>query len=167
MQQIEYIDIAKLKIHPNNPRVIRDAQFKILCDSLKINKDYFETRPILCNKDMVIFAGNMRYRAAKEVGIKQVPVAVMDISEARQKELMIRDNRQNGEWDFDALANNFELDELVDWGFEKDELSKEFDLLTSMDEDECRKFRKKLRVSWEICISWGIIGFYVVMPVSV
>src|SRR3990167_6596186 len=141
MQQIEYIDIAKLKMHPNNPRVIRDAQFKILCDSLRINKDYFETRPILCNKDMVIFAGNMRYRAAKEVGIKQVPVAVMDISEARQKELMIRDNRQNGEWDFDALANNFEVSELVDWGFDEKELNIKFDI----EEDEVPEVPKEAK----------------------
>ena len=87
MQKIEYVAIEKLKSHPNNPRLIKDNQFKVLCESIKNNPDYFETRPILCNKDMVIFAGNQRFSAAKEIGLKEVPCCIMDISEERQKEL--------------------------------------------------------------------------------
>lgn len=122
MQEIKYIDINLLKSHPNNPRTISDVQFKILCESIAKNKDYFEARPILCNKDMVIFAGNMRFRAAKEVGMTEVPVCVMDISEDRQNEIMIRDNKQNGIWDFDILANNYEPVSLLEYGFTEQEL---------------------------------------------
>jgi len=122
MQKVEYIEINKLTSHSNNPRVIKDELFKKLCKSIQDNKDYFETRPILVNKELIIFAGNMRWRAAKEVGMTEVPVSIMDISENRQKELMIRDNRENGEWDFDLLANNFEIDDLLEWGFDEKDL---------------------------------------------
>ena len=116
MQKIEYLDINLLKIHPNNPRLIKDEQFKILCNSIKTNRDYFETRPILCNKDLIIFAGNMRCQAAKEIGLIQVPVAIMDISKERQDELMIRDNVQNGEWDIDKLTSDWPENNLKEWG---------------------------------------------------
>ena len=122
MQKINYIAIDKLKSHPDNPRLIKGPQFEILCKSLEDNPDYFETRPILCNKEYVVFAGNMRLRAAKEIGLKEVPVAIMDISEERQRELMIRDNVQNGEWEMDVLANVFDDQELIDWGIDPVEL---------------------------------------------
>ena len=142
MQQIQYLDINRLKLHPNNPRLIKDDQFKVLCESIKKNKDYFETRPILVNKDFVIFAGNMRYRAAKEIGMKEVPVAVMDIPEERQNELMLRDNRQNGEWDVDLLAA-YNDDLLKEVGFDDDELSNMFDL-ENLDDDYSKKIGKVL-----------------------
>jgi DNA modification methylase len=137
MQEIKYIDINLLKSHPNNPRVIKDRQFKVLCESIEKNKDYFEARPILCNKDMVIFAGNMRYRAAQKIGLKEVPVAIMDIPEERQKEIMIRDNRSNGEFNFDVLANNFDVNELMKLGFEEKELlGSSFDFFPSEEKDD-------------------------------
>lgn len=120
--KIEYIGVDKLKSHPDNPRLIKDEQFKVLCESIKANPDYFETRPILANKDGVIFAGNMRFAAAKEIGLKEVPAVIMDIPEERQREIMIRDNISNGNYNFDTLANNFEFEELVGWGFDKQEL---------------------------------------------
>lgn len=118
MQEIRYLPISQLKTHPDNPRVIKDKQFEILCRSLKENKSYFETRPILCNKQMVIFAGNMRYRAAKEIGLTEVPVSIMDVSEEKQKELMLRDNHQNGSWDWGLLAANFDDSMLASVGFD-------------------------------------------------
>lgn len=123
MQKIEYIEIDRLKPHPENPRKMDDRQMDILCDSLKKNPDYFETRPILCNKDMVVFAGNMRMLAAKKIGLTKVPVCIMDIPEERQREIMIRDNRSNGTWDYDVLANQFEVAELSAWGFNDRELT--------------------------------------------
>ncbi len=92
MQKIDYIPIDKLKTHPQNPRLIKDDNFKKLCASIKANPDYFETRPILANGEGVIFAGNMRFLAAKEIGMKEVPVAIMNISPERQREIMMRDN---------------------------------------------------------------------------
>ncbi len=123
MQKIEYISVDSIINHPNNPRIIKDEKFRQLCDSIKGNKDFFETRPILCNKQMVVFAGNMRLNAARDIGMKEVPTAVMDISEARQREIMIRDNINQGEWQWDVLANNFQIEELINLGFEKADLN--------------------------------------------
>jgi DNA modification methylase len=122
MQEIKYININEIKPDTNNPRLIKDDQFKKLCKSIKENREYFETRPILCDKNMVIFAGNMRYKAAKELGLKEVPVSIFDISEEKRNELMIRDNVSNGEWDFDILANQFEVKELEEFGLELKDL---------------------------------------------
>lgn len=122
MQQVQYISVDKLTTHPQNPRKIDERQFDILCDSIRKNPDYFEARPVLCNPQMVIFAGNMRFLAAKKIGMDAVPVVIMDISEERQKEIMIRDNRQNGDWDFDLLANTFDSKNLLDWGLSEIEL---------------------------------------------
>ncbi len=114
----EYIAIEKLTLHPDNPRIIKSDQFKVLCESLKSNPEYFETRPILANKAMVVFAGNMRLRAAIEIGLKEVPVVIMDITPEKERELMIRDNIQNGEWQVDILANNYDVEELAGMGLD-------------------------------------------------
>lgn len=115
-QKVQYVETSKLKLHPDNPRLIKDTQFQILKDSIKDNPEYFEARPILCNKDMVVFAGNMRLRAALELGLKDVPVVIMDIGPEKERELLIRDNVSNGEWQMDALANTFDIKELASFG---------------------------------------------------
>jgi ParB-like chromosome segregation protein Spo0J len=101
---MQYIDIDKLKPHPTNPRKISKRDLKKLCESLEKNKEYFEARPIITNKHMVIYAGNSRYKAAKELGYKQVPVHVMDLPETKMQEIMIRDNINNGQWDESIIA---------------------------------------------------------------
>ena len=136
MQKIEYIEVNKLTPHPQNPRIIKDEGFKKLCQSIKDNPDYFETRPVLCNKEMVIFAGNMRWKAAKELGLDKIPTAIMDISENRQKEIMIRDNQENGEWNFDELVNVFDKDELVEWGFNGNDFDLNIDKFEPKTEEE-------------------------------
>jgi len=123
MQKIEYIDIDLLKSSPKNPRFIKDKQFDILCESIKKNQDYFETRPVLCNAKMVIFAGTQRWHAAKKIGLKEVPTVIMDISEERQDELMLRDNKSSGEWNMEILANEFEIELLQEVGFTNEELN--------------------------------------------
>jgi len=121
MLKPEYIPVGNIKANPQNPRVIKDEAFKRLCASLKEDRDYFEARPILVNKDMVIFAGNQRYRAAVEIGMQSVPVIVMDNPELEAKR-MLRDNISAGEWDMDILANDFDAEFLREVGFSADEL---------------------------------------------
>lgn len=111
-----YIPTSKMKLHPSNPRFIKDRDFDILCQSIQNNPDFFEARPLLCTPDLVVFAGNMRLRAAKALKLKHVPVIIMDVDEEKQRELMIRDNVNNGQWDTDALAAMFEIPELAAWG---------------------------------------------------
>jgi DNA modification methylase len=122
MQTIEYVPVSKLRVRSDNPRSINKKQLGMLCESIRNNPDYFETRPILCNKKFEIFAGTQRHMAAKRIGMKEVPVAIMDISEARQREIMLRDNRQSGEWDFSKLKF-FDTDLLHNVGFTDTELS--------------------------------------------
>ncbi len=122
-QKVRYIETAKLKLHPDNPRLIKDTQFQILKDSIKDNPEYFEARPILCNKDMVVFAGNMRLRAALDLGLKEVPAIVMDITPEKERELLIRDNVSNGEWQMDVLGNTFDVADLQSFGIGDDVLS--------------------------------------------
>jgi len=121
MLKPEYIPVGKIKSNPQNPRVIKDEAFKRLCASLREDRDYFEARPILVNKDMVIFAGNQRYRAAVEIGMKEVPVIVMD-NPGLEAKRMLRDNISAGDWDMDILANDFDADFLREVGFSDDEL---------------------------------------------
>ncbi len=127
MLKAEYIALKDLKLHPKNPRLIKDASFEKLCTSIKDNPAYFEARPIIYSNrtgQNIIIAGNMRYRAAKHIGMKEVPAILFpDLTEEKEKEIMIRDNISNGEWDFDALANDG-WDEilLADWGLELPEI---------------------------------------------
>lgn len=118
MIKIEYLPTAQLKLLDRNPRKITDEQFETLKKSITDNPEYFEVRPILCTPDFVVFAGNMRLRAAKDLKLEKVPVAILDISPEKQRELMIRDNVQNGIWDTDMLSADFEIAELQEYGYD-------------------------------------------------
>jgi DNA modification methylase len=67
---------------------------------------------------MIILGGNMRFRACKEAGIKEIPVIVTDLSEEKQREFLIKDNTSGGEWDWDMLANEWDTEELEAWGLD-------------------------------------------------
>ena len=118
--QVTYRNIADLKELPGNPRTISRDQFDKLRVSLQQNQDYFEARPIILSNrtgELVILAGNQRYKAAKSIGMAQVPTILLEgLTEEREREIVIRDNVENGDWDFDALANEWDTQELADWG---------------------------------------------------
>jgi len=131
---MEYKKISEIKLLENNPRTISDRQFKILCTSIKKNIDYFEARPLILSDrtgELVVIAGNQRYKAAQSLGLKEVPTYLMkNLTEETEREIVIRDNISNGDWDFDLLANEWDTEELEDWGlegfpFEEDETDKE------------------------------------------
>ena len=113
-------DINSLTKLEGNPRIIKDRQFESLCKSIKDNPDYFEARPlILSNRtgELVIIAGNQRYEAAKHLNLKKVPTYLIEgLTEEREREIIIRDNVNNGEWNHDILANEWDIDELLEWG---------------------------------------------------
>ena len=118
--QVEYRAIADLKELPGNPRTIKKDQFEKLKQSIKDNADYFEARPIILSDrtgELVILAGNQRYKAAKAIGLKEVPTILLpNLTEEREKEIIIRDNVENGDWDWDELANSWDASLLDDWG---------------------------------------------------
>ena len=97
--------ISQIKPNPNNPRIIKDDKFKKLVDSLKDFPEMAEVRPVVVNKDMVILGGNMRFKAAKEAGWKEIPVTIVDWSEEKQRQFIIKDNVSGGEWDWDTAGS--------------------------------------------------------------
>jgi len=117
---MQYRKLNELKKLPNNPRIIRDKQFKTLCDSIRDNPKYFEARPVILSNrtgELVIIAGNQRYEAAKSLKLKEVPTYLIEgLDEAKEREIIIRDNISNGEFDMSALANEWSDLPLVEWG---------------------------------------------------
>ena len=118
--KMQYRKLTEIKKLEGNPRIIRDKQFKTLCQSIKDNPDYFEARPIILSNrtgEMVIIAGNQRYEAAKSLKLKEVPTFLIEgLDEAKEREIIIRDNISNGEFDMSALANEWSDLPLVEWG---------------------------------------------------
>ena len=122
----KYRKLSELHELPGNPRTIKKDQFEKLKKSIKDNADYFEARPIILSNrtgKLVIIAGNQRYKAAKTIGMTEVPTILLEgLSEEREREIVIRDNVENGDWDMDALANEWNAQDLLDWGVELPEL---------------------------------------------
>ena len=129
--------IQDIKPNPNNPRLIKDDKFKKLCQSLKDFPEMLELRPIVVNRDHIILGGNMRYKAAKEIGLKEIPVKIADnLTPEQEREFLIKDNTSGGEWDWEVLANEWNSEELESWGLdlpafdinnETDDLSDDFE----------------------------------------
>jgi DNA modification methylase len=108
----------KIKLNPNNPRIIKDDKFKKLVQSIKDFPEMLDIRPIVVNKDGIILGGNMRYKACIEAGIKEPPHVVVDLTEDQQKEFLIKDNVNGGEWDWEALASEWDVEQLDNWGLD-------------------------------------------------
>ena len=117
---MEYRRLTDLKKLPNNPRTIKKADFEKLKISIKNNEDYFKARPLILSDrtgELVIIAGNQRYEAAKSLNMFEVPTYLLSgLTEEREKEIIIRDNVANGEWDWDLLANEWDTSDLREWG---------------------------------------------------
>ncbi|MDR0573844.1 MAG: ParB N-terminal domain-containing protein [Tannerella sp.] len=117
---MKYVNIDILKPNKLNPRKISIKQVEKLSVSLKENPEYFEARPIICDSQYTVWAGHSRLKAAKYLGLKEAPVHIIDLPEEKMKEIMIRDNVNNGEWDTNILSDLWdeELDLLADFGLE-------------------------------------------------
>lgn len=112
------VPIGKVKPNPKNPRIIKDDKFQKLVASLQEFPEMATVRPIVCNTDMVILGGNMRFKAMMAAGWKEVPVEIVDWPEDKQAEFVIKDNVSGGEWDWDALANEWDAEALEKWGLD-------------------------------------------------
>jgi ParB-like chromosome segregation protein Spo0J len=108
----------KIKLNPNNPRIIKDDKFKKLVQSIKDFPEMLDIRPIVVNKEGIILGGNMRFKACLEAGIKEPPYKVVDLTDEQQKEFLIKDNVSGGEWDWDALASEWNVEQLDNWGLD-------------------------------------------------
>lgn len=116
------VKISKLKQNPNNPRFIRDEKFAQLVASLKALPKMMELRPIIVDDKNIVQGGNMRLKALKELGYKEIPDTwikqAKDFTADELKEFIIKDNIGYGEWDWDALANEWDSEQLTEWGLD-------------------------------------------------
>lgn len=113
------VKINEVKANPNNPRIIKDDKFAKLVKSIKEFPEMLNIRPIVVNADMVVLGGNMRLKACKEAGIKEVAIIKADdLTEDQQKQFIIKDNVGFGEWDWENLANQWDENDLAEWGLD-------------------------------------------------
>jgi hypothetical protein len=115
----EKVSIKLVKSNTDNPRIIKDDKFKKLVKSIQDFPQMLEIRPIVVNDEMVVLGGNMRLKACQEAGLKEVfIIKASELTEDQQKEFIIKDNVGFGEWDWDILANEWDVDALTEWGLE-------------------------------------------------
>ena len=116
---IQNVPINTVKANPNNPRIIKDDKFAKLVKSINEFPQMLKLRPIVVNDDMVVLGGNMRLKACKEAGLKEIPIIkASELTEHQQKEFIVKDNVGYGEWDWNDLANNWDSEQLIDWGLD-------------------------------------------------
>ena len=116
---MQLINIQEVKPNENNPRFIKDYKFKKLVKSIKEFPEMLKLRPIVVNSDMVVLGGNMRLKACKEAGLKEVYILKADdLTEKQQREFIVKDNVGFGEWDWDVLGNEWNTQQLEDWGMD-------------------------------------------------
>ena len=116
-------NIAEIKTNPKNPRVIKDDKFAKLVKSIKDFPEMLQKRPLVCFTDtdgkLVVLGGNMRLKAAKECGLKELPVIIADDwTEEQRAQFLIKDNVGFGEWNWDELQNDWDVQMLEDWGLD-------------------------------------------------
>lgn len=113
------VKINKVILNPENPRIIKDFKFKKLVDSIKDFPEMLEKRPIVVDENMIVLGGNMRLRACIEAGFKEVYISVAkDWTDEQKKEFVIKDNISYGEWEWESLANEYNVLDLDAWGLE-------------------------------------------------
>ena len=118
--------ISKLKNNPNNPRFIKDDKFEKLKKSISEFPEMMEKRPMVCVTDtdgkLYPLGGNMRLKAIKELGYKEIPdewiMLADEWSEEKRNRFTISDNVGFGEWDWDMLANEWDAEKLEEWGLD-------------------------------------------------
>ena len=155
------MNINEIKPNPNNPRIIKDDKFKKLVKSIQDFPQMLELRPIVIDENNVVLGGNMRLKACIEAGLKDVPVKqAKELTEEQKKEFIVKDNVGYGEWDWDDLANNWNVEDLTEWGLDipnfdiaeeqemkdlSDKLKSEFKIeIICKDEEEQEKTYNKL-----------------------
>ena len=132
---MQVVKISEVKLNPNNPRLIKDDKFKKLVQSIKDFPEMLNIRPIVVNQDMIILGGNMRYKACKEAGLKEIPIIKTDLTEEQQREFLIKDNTSGGEWDFEMLANEWNVEQLEEWGLDIPSFATDVDYSILDDDD--------------------------------
>lgn len=113
------IELDKLEPTKKNPRQISKEDFEILKKSLQEFPEMREIREVVVDENLRILGGHMRVRALLDLGEKTVPIKqVFGLTEKQKDEFVIKDNIANGDWDMDIIANEWDSEELAEWGLE-------------------------------------------------
>jgi len=142
--KIKKIDINKLQPASYNPRQISTKQYKDLKESIK---KFDLVDPIIINKDMTVIGGHQRLKVCKDLKHTEIDCVVLDLTKEEERELNIRLNKSGGEFDLDILANEFEIEELKDWGFKEIELGLNIDKIP---EDLSDKLELQYKIEVEV-----------------
>jgi hypothetical protein len=119
MMKTKTVKISDIKTNPNNPRLIKDDKFKKLVRSIQEFPQMLTIRPIVVNQDMIVLGGNMRLKACKEAGLKEIPIIYADeLTEDQQRQFIIKDNVGFGEWDWEMIANEWDAEQFDEWGLD-------------------------------------------------
>jgi len=110
--------LSEIRENPKNPRLIKDEKFQKLVRSIQEFPEMLEARPIVVNPDNIVLGGNMRLKACKAAGLTEAPVYVASWEESKANAFIIKDNVGYGEWDWDILANEWDAEELGEWGLD-------------------------------------------------
>lgn len=143
---IKKVNIAEIKPNEENPRFITDAKFKKLIKSIKAFPEMLETRPLVVDENMVVLGGNMRLKALKSAGVFEVPVhQVKGWTAEQKKEFIIKDNIGYGEWDWDIIANGWEIETVKEWGMDVPDFANADDFGTDfeLNSDEKSPFQQQ------------------------
>jgi hypothetical protein len=115
----QQVKLYKIKGNPLNPRVIKTDKFKKLVTSIKEFPEMLKLRPIVVDEDMIVLGGNMRLKASKDAGLKEVWIDIAEgFTDEQKKEFIVKDNVGFGEWEWDMLANEWDSVQLADWGLD-------------------------------------------------
>jgi hypothetical protein len=115
----QQVKLYKIKGNPNNPRIIKNDKFKKLVKSIKEFPEMLKLRPIVVDEDMMVLGGNMRLKASKDAGLKEVWIDIAEgLTEEQKKEFVVKDNVNFGEWDWDSLGNEWDNVKLGEWGMD-------------------------------------------------
>ena len=160
------VNIKEIVANKENPRYISDKKFNKLVQSIKDFPEMLDKRPLIVDEDMVVLGGNMRLKALQKAGIKEIPIDIAEgWTDEQKKEFIIKDNVGFGEWDWDILANVWDIESLKDWGLDVpsfDSDINETDLLDKLkqsfkieiqcsDETEQEEFYNKLIKEGYVC----------------
>jgi len=117
--KVHNLEINKIKENPNNPRKIDDNSLKRLKQSIKDFPQMLDIRPLVVDNNNVVLGGNMRLKALKDLGYTNINVVYVDnLTEEQKKEFIIKDNLSYGEWDWNILNVEWNIQELSEWGME-------------------------------------------------
>jgi len=117
--QVNKVNINEVKTNPKNPRLIKDDKFRKLVKSIQEFPEMLELRPIVVDENNIVLGGNMRLKACKEAGLKEVFIVKAEgLTELQKDEFIVKDNVGFGEWDWDMLANEWDVEKIQDWGLD-------------------------------------------------